>query len=52
MGLQGRELQDAPTLGLTLIKGLAEQLDADLHFESRDGLEVEISFQETYGERI
>ncbi len=53
VGLQNRKLEDAPTLGLTLIKGLAEQLDADLHFESSDGLEVEISFQETgYDERI
>ncbi|GAB6056807.1 hypothetical protein JCM15415_21230 [Methanobacterium movens] len=53
VGLQNRKLEDAPTLGLTLIKGLAEQLDADLHFESNNGLEVEISFQETgYDERI
>ena len=53
VGLQNRKLEDAPTLGLTLIKGLSEQLDADLHFESNNGLEVEISFQETgYDERI
>ncbi len=53
VGLQNRKLEDASTLGLTLIKGLAEQLDADLHFESTEGLEVRLSFQETvYGERI